>query len=224
MKTRHLIFLTTGLLFLSAALFSQKSIIFYGGVSKPNLLIVEKNHQNYQEKTSWRTQFGLQLLNKIDHKRRSLSLFYLDRKYKASSYSGGIAGGYGNDAYVRSSHLCVKGKFGKYLDDGNHCYIDFGGYLGIPLYRKIKYSYGGSLSIPGQPTTYTGGRTEDASKLINSVEAGLSANFGYEFTLMKRINLFIETVLNLAMHGQEEINTLLLDQGFVLGVSYPLND
>ncbi len=212
----------------SSVLFAQKSIGVLGGVSRPNLLngnkVGHEAHTNYQETTSVKTLFGIQCSNNIERKRKSFSLIYFNRKYYVYSYWGGLAVGSSVRYNVKSSHLLLNYKVGKYFANNPHLYADFGGHLGWAMRRKIRSQKGSTLALPGQPIINTSEVNDHARAVVNLFELGLGANLGYEFWIGEKINLCIEVKLGLAIHGAEDLNQFLFDQGAILGVSYLLND
>ncbi|GJM34896.1 MAG: hypothetical protein DHS20C18_38970 [Saprospiraceae bacterium] len=208
------------LLLFTQSLFAQKTIAFFSGASQVNLVNGKKseNHTSYEENARWASQFGVRMITRTGQKRETINLVYSNRKYVVETFAGSQGGWSANDLNFNLSYLLAKYKFGRYLFGSNHLYFDFGGYVGIPIKRKIRDERSGAfLGVSGG-----GSVNENASDYLLDLEVGITTDLGYTFELKDKISAFLEVEFNLGASGKQDFNRLLMDKAVVLGIAYKL--
>ena len=178
-------------------------------------------YRTFSEDKSGALALNFAFLRAEGMKRRGLELSILRRSLFVNTFSGGLGGGGSNKIDMNLTQVNLAGFVGTRITKTLPLYLDFGGYIGIPLVRKVEDNYRISVMPPFDMNNGSG-TNNDPSEYFSAIEVGVIVKTGFQFKLTDRMAFSTAFRLHCGFGGKKEFNNVAFDQVAMLGVGYIL--
>ncbi len=210
---------------LSTSGYSQTSVITgYIGVNQYSNWYKNNNslrYRGYSEDKSGARVISVALLKADGKKRRSIELSLLKRALVVNTYSGGLAGGGSHEINMDLTYMNFSGFIGRRVTKTMPLYLDFGGYIGIPLVRNVADNYRISIMPPFDMNNGIG-TNDDPNEYLAKLEFGAILKAGFQLKLTEKIALSTALRLHCGVGGKADFNQIAFDQLAMIGIGYIL--
>lgn len=180
-------------------------------------------YRSYSEDSFETGAISLSLLRTQGNKRRSLEVSVLRRALVVNTFSGGNAGGGRHEIDMDLTYMNLSGFLGSRFSKTVPLFIDFGGYIGIPLDRGIVDNYS-IFILP--PFDMNNGRwtNDDPNEYLSKIELGAIIRTGVQFKVSKKIIVSTTIRLHCGVKGKAKFNAVAFDKLVMIGIGRILDE